>query len=36
MPDGSGEGIPGNVIYKAAEDGIEDTVKTRLEAAGEE
>ena len=36
MPDGSGEGIPGNVIYQAAEDGIEDTVKTRLEAAGEE
>lgn len=34
MPDGSGEGIPGNVIYQAAEDGIEDTVKPRLEAAG--
>ena len=34
MPDGSGEGIPGNVIYQAAEDGIEDTVKLRLEAAG--
>lgn len=36
MPDGSGEGIPGNVIYQTAEDGIEDTVKPRLEAAGEE
>lgn len=35
MPDGSGDKIPGNVIYQAAEDGIEDTIKPRLEAAGE-
>lgn len=34
MPDGSGDKIPGNVIYQAAEDGIEDTIKPRLEAAG--
>ena len=34
MPDGSGDRIPGNVIYQAAEDGIEDTIKPRLEAAG--
>lgn len=34
MPDGSGEKVPGNVIYQAAEDGIEDTIKPRLEAAG--
>lgn len=34
MPDGSGQRIPENVIYQAAEDGIEDTVKPRLEAAG--
>ena len=27
MPDGSGDKIPGNVIYQAAEDGIEDTIK---------
>ena len=27
MPDGSGDRIPGNVIYQAAEDGIEDTIK---------
>ena len=26
MPDGSGDKIPGNVIYQAAEDGIEDTI----------
>lgn len=34
MPDGSGDKIPGNVIYQAAEDGIEDTIKPRLEKAG--
>ena len=34
MPDGSGGRIPGTVIYQAAEDGIEDTIKPRLEAAG--
>lgn len=34
MPDGSGDRIPGTVIYQAAEDGIEDTIKPRLEAAG--
>ena len=34
MPDGSGEKVPGNVIYQAAEDGIEDTIKPRLLAAG--
>lgn len=30
MPDGSGDKIPGNVIYQAAEDGIEDTIKYRF------
>ena len=34
MPDGSGDKVPGNVIYQAAEDGIEDTIKPRLLAAG--
>ena len=34
MPDGSGDKIPGNVIYQAAEDGIEDTIKPRLVKAG--
>lgn len=34
MPDGSGDKVPGNVIYQAAEDGIEDTIKPRLVAAG--
>lgn len=34
MPDGSEGREPGNVLYQAAEDGIEDTVKPRLQAAG--
>lgn len=34
MPDGSGGKSPGNVIYQAAEDGLEDTIKPRLMAAG--
>lgn len=34
MPDGSGDRIAHNVIYQAAEDGLADTVRPRLEKAG--
>ncbi len=34
MPDGNGGGEIRNVIYQAAEDGLEDTIKPRLEKAG--
>ncbi len=34
LPDGSGTASPQNVIYQCAEDGMEDTTKPRLLAAG--
>ncbi len=34
MPDGSGGGEPGGVVILSAEDGLGDTIRPRLEAAG--
>ncbi|MHB1324820.1 MAG: AAA family ATPase [Thermoleophilia bacterium] len=36
MPDGSGGGQPGGVVILSAEDGLGDTIRPRLEAAGAE